>query len=252
VIVCADDYGLTADINRAVVDLVRRGRLNAVSIMIALPQCDQAALLALRDCACRVDLGLHVTLTDVRPVGAVTEAGSLLGVDGRFLPFGRLLRRSCLGGIRPADAEREIRAQVRRFEESVGARPRFLDGHLHVHQLPGVAEGLLSFLEGLPAGERPAVRNACVPWRKAFRQGVAPMKNLGISFFGRRMRRLLTSRGIPTNDGFAGIYDYRLHAGYRQYLERFRSCMESPSGILMVHPGEEEAWRRSEYEALRA
>ncbi|MEI6149844.1 MAG: ChbG/HpnK family deacetylase [bacterium] len=249
-IVCADDYGLTEDINWAILDLAGRGRLSAVSIMIALPQCDRTAVAALQTYAGRVELGLHLVLTDARPLGAAEEERSILDRNGGFLPFGRLMRRACVMGVRPADVAREVGLQVRRFEECVGARPKFIDSHLHVHQFPGVAEGVAAFVAGLPAAGRPAVRNACVPLRKALRQGVAPMKNLAISLFGRRMRRLLRAQGIVTNEGFAGIYDYRRHSEYKQYLKRFLSCMESPSGILMVHPGGVEAWRRSEYEAL--
>jgi len=249
--VCADDFGLTGDINRAIVDLVRHGQLNAVSIMIALPQCDQAALAPLQTFSGVVDLGLHLVMTDERPLGEVEKGRSILGRNGRFLPFNQLLWRACRGGVCPADVEREVASQVGRFEKSIGVRPQFIDSHLHVHQLPGIAEGLVDYVAKLPKCERPAVRNSWVPWRKAFHQGVSPMKNIGISFFGRRIRCLLVNRGIDTNTGFAGIYDYRRHSEYRGYLKRFLSCMESPSGILMVHPGEKEAWRRSEYEALR-
>ena len=61
----------------------------------------------------------------------------------------------------------------------------------------------------------------------------------------------LFAAGIRTNDGFAGIYDYRRTAEYPRFLDRFIACMESPDGLLMVHPGKVEPWRRMEYGTLR-
>jgi hypothetical protein len=80
---------------------------------------------------------------------------------------------------------------------------------------------------------------------------VAVLKNLSISIPGKRLRRLLKERGIPTNTGFGGIYSPGRTRRYPRYLQRFTSHMESSGGILMTHPGLSEKWRRTEYETLR-
>ena len=34
---CADDYGISPGVNRAIRDLIERGRLNATSVMVVTP-----------------------------------------------------------------------------------------------------------------------------------------------------------------------------------------------------------------------
>ena len=251
-IVCADDYGWSKDINAAIVDLASRGQISAVSVMAALPECTREAVAPLRTLANLVDVGLHLVFTDAAPLAAAGEVPALLGAGGSLPSFAHLLRRALRRGIPAPQAERETALQHARFVELFGAEPRFVDSHLHTHQFPGIAEGIIAWVMRLPDGQRPFVRNAHVPWNKAWRQRVAPFKNMGIGFYGRRIKGLLDRNGIPTNRGFAGIYDYRRYQRYAEYLRRFAGHMEDESGILMTHPGMTDDWRRAEYEALRA
>ena len=62
----------------------------------------------------------------------------------------------------------------------------------------------------------------------------------------------LRAAGLPTNDGFAGIYDFRDWSRYPQYLPLFVACLPNPNGLLVVHPGSEEDWRLQEFNTLRA
>jgi len=63
---CADDYGLSPGVNRAIRDLIERGRLNATSVMVVAPAIGRAEVSALQAAAAkspRCAIGLHVTLT---------------------------------------------------------------------------------------------------------------------------------------------------------------------------------------------
>jgi len=63
---CADDYGLSPGVNRAIRDLIERGRLNATSVMVVGPSIGRDEVDALRTAAAnsaRCGIGLHVTLT---------------------------------------------------------------------------------------------------------------------------------------------------------------------------------------------
>src|SRR5262249_6384390 len=63
---CADDYGISAGVNRAVLDLIGRGRLNATSVMVvtsAIGRDDAARLQEAAARSPRCAIGLHVTLT---------------------------------------------------------------------------------------------------------------------------------------------------------------------------------------------
>ena len=63
---CADDYGISPGVNRAIRDLIERGRLNATSVMMvgaAIGRDEVAGLQAAASGSPRCAIGLHVTLT---------------------------------------------------------------------------------------------------------------------------------------------------------------------------------------------
>ena len=249
-IVCADDFGMMADIDSAVLDLAEKGRISAVSCMVALGNFDRSAFSKLLLLGDRVDIGLHLTMTDIPPVHATFGVDSLLQPTGIFHPMRGLLRKGMLGALNPDDVARETHSQYDRFIQFAGQPPDYLDSHLHIHQFPGVRTGVLKFLDALDPSERPYIRNSAMSLRKIFQQRVSPLKCLAIGFFGMRFHKTLQKRGLRTNSGFAGIYAYNGNRAYDGYLRRFVKCMEGRNGILMTHPGKIEAWREIEYRVL--
>lgn len=250
-IICADDYGLAPDINAAILELAGEGRVTAVSCMVNRECLTQSALDALLALGGRIDIGLHLDLAGARPAADAVGPRPELLAGGRFPEFGDLLRLSLRHALRREDFEPEIRAQYDTFVRRAGRPPDFIDSHLHVHQFRGIRDALVGVVAGLPAASRPYLRNAAMPLGKLCRQRVSFWKNALIGLYGRRMLERVRAAGLATNDGFAGIYDYREWRHYAKYLARFARCMESDRGILMVHPGLDEAWRRAEYAGLK-
>ncbi|HET7867524.1 MAG TPA: ChbG/HpnK family deacetylase, partial [Burkholderiaceae bacterium] len=131
--IAADDFGLHGGINAAVLHLAAMGRVQAIGCMVGAPAWAAGApnLRALDPH--RVDLGLHLDLCEhpMRPPGRRLD--TLLAAG--------LLRQLDRHALRA-----EIRAQLDTFEQTLGRPPAFIDGHRHVHQLPGVREELLDEL----------------------------------------------------------------------------------------------------------
>jgi hypothetical protein len=247
-IVCADDYGLREDIDEAILELCRLGKLSAVSCMVALQRCDAAALSRLQQHGPLVDLGLHLCLTDVEAPLSAAVSGAL----PEQLSFGGLLLRTLVGQVRRRDVFRQISLQYDLFVQKSGRAPSHIDGHLHAHQLLSVRSGLLDFLMTLSPDRRPYIRNTQMSVREIRRRGL-PWKKAGlIAVFGARLKKKLCAAGLPTNEGFAGIYDFGDCRNYREYLPGFAAALHDPNGILVVHPGRQEAWRHHEFAALRS
>src|SRR4051795_5015120 len=62
---CADDYGISPGVNRAIRDLIERGRLNATSVMMVGPAIERSEVEALQASAKtspRCAVGLHGTV----------------------------------------------------------------------------------------------------------------------------------------------------------------------------------------------
>lgn len=237
VLLCADDYGLSPGVNAAIRDLIGAGRLTATSVMALCPhwRTDAAALRALSG---KADVGLHFTLTDQPPLGAMPS----LAPNGRLPPLGRLMRLAYTGGLASGTVQPEIRAELARqidaFTDAWGAPPAYIDGHQHIHQLPGVREAVADALTALPgaAPSKPYVRLCHEPIADVLRRKVAVPKTLLIGRLGGGLARLARQRGIPANDRFRGVYDFSGRTPFGALMARF---LDAPRGrtLVMVHPG---------------
>ena len=191
-ILCADDYALHPLVDDAVQQLARARRLSATSCMTTAPRWPEAAraLLPLRP---RLSVGLHFNLTE-------GHGGAYAAQD-----LGHVIRRAYGRGWSQAQLRAIWRQQLDAFEQALGSAPDFIDGHQHVHQLPGVRDAMLAEWQARYAGQvAPWVRStAPAPgqWRHA--------KALIIALLGgwaatRRWRRA----GVALNRGFAGVYGF--------------------------------------------
>jgi len=228
---CADDYGIAPGVNRAIRELIARGRLNATSVMVAAPHLgdDAAAELDLLNSGeKRVAVGLHVTLTGkFKPL----SEGYKPQRHGHFPPNGQMLSRAIARRLDPDLLVIEIATQVRAFLEIFGRLPDFVDGHQHVQILPQVRDAFLQVVaETAPrawvrqCGRAPGVRS--LQDRKAL---IIDVLNLGF-------RSLADRLGLSTNPAFAGAYAFNAKADYAAVFPRFLTGLPD-GGLIMCHPG---------------
>src|SRR3982751_5573720 len=112
---CADDYGLSPGVNRAIRDLIGRGRLNATSAMVVGPAIGRDEVSALRAVAAdspRCGIGLHVTLT--APFRPLTMHFQPLD-GGMFLSLPAMLQRGLVRRLDREIIQSEISAQFLAF-----------------------------------------------------------------------------------------------------------------------------------------
>src|SRR3954471_9269148 len=114
---CADDYGLAEGVNRAIRDLISRGRLNATSVMVvgsAIGRDEVAALQSVAASSPRCAIGLHATLT--APFRPLTIHFRPLD-GGMFLGFPAMLRAGLLRRLDPEIIHAELMVQLSAFKE---------------------------------------------------------------------------------------------------------------------------------------
>src|SRR5438270_7668828 len=141
---CADDYGISPGVNRAIRDLIERGRVNATSVMVVGSSLGREEVAALQTAVAsgpHCAIGLHATLT--APFHPLTMHFRPLD-GGLFLPFPKLLRASLLRRLDPEIIRAELAAQLAAFTESFGRTPDFVDGHQHVQLFPQVRDAFLA------------------------------------------------------------------------------------------------------------
>lgn len=181
----------------------------------------------------RADIGLHLNLTLGAPLGP-WQAGA---PGGRFLPFPALARAAFTGRL-GADALRgECLRQIEAFAQHFGRLPDFVDGHQHVHVLPGVRAALVSAIETAWQGSRrPWVRDPFDTPGTILARGVAVPKALVIAALSVGLGRTLNRRGIATNHGFSGVSPFDPTRSFADDFARFLS-VPGPQHLVMCHPG---------------
>lgn len=229
---CADDYGLSPGVNRAIRDLIERGRLNATSVMVVGPSVGRDEISALQTAvagSARCAIGLHVTLTaPFRPLTMHFQP-----IDGgMFLPFPKLLRAGLLRRLDPEIIQAELTVQLSAFGEMFGRAPDFVDGHQHAQLFPGVRDAFLAAVKD--AAPNAWVRQGGRNQPLARRLGTP--KALVLDALSAQFRRRAARANIAFNPGFAGAYDFSRKPDFSVLMPQFLDGLPE-HGVIMCHPG---------------
>lgn len=229
---CADDYGISPGVNRAILELIGRGRLNATSVMVVTPAIGREDAVRLQQVAAasaRCAIGLHVTLT--APFRPLTMHFRPLR-DELFLPFGKLLRAGQLRRLDPEIIRAEVEMQISAFSDLFGRTPDFVDGHQHVQLYPQVREAVLSAVthKAPKAWVRQARRN------QPFARRLASPKALFLDYLSGQFERRATRAGLAVNPAFAGAYDWSRPPDFGALMRGFLDGLPE-DGLIMCHPG---------------
>ncbi|MBI9073911.1 MAG: ChbG/HpnK family deacetylase [Desulfatibacillum sp.] len=131
-IVHGDDFGLTPGVNQGIVRAYSQGILTSTSLVASGDAFDDAIGLARQHTG--LDVGVHLTLTDEKPLTQAMEAF----FTGETLPSRQTFTLAlAMGRLDLSAAKRELCAQVEKVLDS-GIAPTHLDSHQFVHLLPGI------------------------------------------------------------------------------------------------------------------
>jgi len=231
VVMCADDFGLTEGVCQGILDLVQMGRVSATGVMTNMPWWPRFAG-ELRDLDGAIGVGLHLNLTQGRPLGRMPG----FAPAGRFRTHGELMLRAHLGSIPEDELAGEIGRQLDAFEAGFGRGPDFVDGHQHVHVLPVVRRVLLAALRRRRYGRDLWLRDPSDSWRAIARRGVSGPKAAlvkGTAFgFARAARRA----GFDVNEGFSGFSPFDPKRDAERVFVRALLKL-GPRPVVMCHPG---------------
>jgi predicted glycoside hydrolase/deacetylase ChbG (UPF0249 family) len=229
---CADDYGLSPGVNRAIRDLIERGRLNATSAMVvgpAIGRDEVGALQAVASSSPRCAIGLHATLT--APFRPLTMHFQPLD-GGMFLSLQKLLRAGLLRRLDPEIIQAELRVQLTAFRDLFGRAPDFVDGHQHAQLFPQVRDAFLAAVK--EAAPNTWVRQ-CGRHQPLARRLGSP-KALFLDLLSAQFRKRTARFGIACNPGFAGAYDFSRQPDFGMLMRQFLDGLPE-DGVIMCHPG---------------
>src|SRR6202007_1894531 len=214
---CADDYGISGGVNRAIRELIERGRLNATSVMMVTPAIGRDEAARLRDVvanAADCAIGLHVTLT--APFRPLTMHFRPLR-DELFLPFPRLLRAGMLRRLDSGIIRAGVSMELSTFHALFGHAPDFVDGHQHAQLYPQVRDGFLAAVK--EAAPNAWVRQGGSNQPLARRLGTP--KALLLDVLSAQFRKRAARAGLAFNPAFAGAYDFSCAPDFGTLMGQF-------------------------------
>ena len=211
-VVNADDFGFSRDVNQGIVEAHRDGILTAATLMATGAAFDDAVRWARETPS--LDVGCHLVLVGDPPFPETVA---------------QLMRAIALRRIHIYD---ELRSQVQRILDA-GIRPTHLDTHKHTHLLPPVLAAVARISEefAIPWVRRPfdfPLQPGSAGWSKRTVSGA-------FGILRSRFERVLARHGCRSTDHFAG-FQITGHVSASTVIELIRMLPEG-STEFMCHPG---------------
>lgn len=229
----ADDFGLSASVNQAVVRAHTEGILTSTSLLANGPAFDEAVVLAKAHPT--LGVGVHLNCLRGQPLTAPDELASWLDGQGRFVDFASVLAsRYLYRRLRWEEIAVEWQAQIDRICQA-GIHPTHLDSEKHLH---------LVFPRLTALAIQLAQRNR-IPFVRTVREPIVTAedrawwrpqvwKRMVLNGRSRGARRRLRAAGLRSTDHFYGI------AGTGQmtvtYVTALVHAMVAGVNEMMFHP----------------
>ena len=245
-IVNADDFGLTAGVNRAIVEAHSGGVVSSTTLM-ANGAAFADAVTAARSTP-NLSVGCHVTLVDGTPVSSPDAADTLVAIrsaepDRFYSKLSAFAARAMLGGFDRDQLVTEVTAQIKKIQ-ATGLQVTHLDTHKHAHIFPEILVALLRAAR--ICGVR-AIRNPIVPVKalpaRLFKGNRELWKRYGqvrmLHTFSRQFLQRTKRAGLITPDGVVGV----IETGSVDSSLLLQTLASLPEGTweLVCHPGYNDA-----------
>ncbi|MBO9352824.1 ChbG/HpnK family deacetylase [Bordetella petrii] len=214
---------MNAEIDAGMMRLAGLGRLSAASCLAQGPSfaAHGPGLLGLD-----LDLGVHLNLTEA--LGAPLQMP--------VMPLPALLARAYAGRLDPAWVYAQVVRQLDAFEAVMGRAPDFVDGHQHVHQLPGVLPGVLRLLRQRYGRRAPWIRYTAPGMQESIPLRESAKARLIGALGAGAVARAARGEGWRTNRRLLGVYGLR--GGGRYYAGLLQRWLNNArdGDLLMCHP----------------
>lgn len=216
-ILCADDFGQSEAIDKAIIALIKKNRLSATSCMTLSPRWPTAAKKLTPSIRKKASIGLHLDFTHF----------------GDTISHPKLVLLSLARQLSKQRIQESIHQQLDAFEAAFGSPPDYVDGHQHVHQLPQIRDALLEALHERYRNQLPWLRIAKPPFSDGLK-GII-IRILGANAFEKNAKKL----GFVCSGSLLGAYGF--DGSREDYIQRFKHWLDevesnAATPVLMCHP----------------
>jgi len=233
IVINADDFGLCEGVNKAVLKAYTDGVLTSTTIMVNMPAAEEAVEIAKK--LPTLSVGVHLNLTEGKPVSKDACVECLLDADGNFTysPAKLSVLSIARGKIRGAIAA-EFAAQIQWVIDR-GLAPTHLDSHKHIHSFPVIFSIVCQLAKRF---EIPAIRFTFEP--KQLCQRPWPLPSEGGKKRAAKVRAMAKINRFQNpdflkTDAFFGIaHTGKIDVSFFKALALYSSAQTAE---VMTHPG---------------
>lgn len=210
-IINADDFGFTCDVNAGIVHAHREGVLTSTTLMATGDAFEDAVRLARETPS--LDIGCHLVLIQGHALTTGQRFPDTPGevVKGSFKVRGRL------------NVYEELRAQIRKIIDA-GIRPTHLDSHKHSHIFPPIFRVVVQLAQEFG-----------IPYVRLPLDVTTPYSALPCAVLGPVYRRMARRREVRMTDHFLG---FRLTGSFDETsFQAALATLQEGTTEFMCHPG---------------
>jgi chitin disaccharide deacetylase len=245
-IINADDFGMSKEVNDGIKRAIKAGAVNSVSVMVNMPYFDDAIQFLKKHP--EVSVGLHLNITEGGPISSPHATSTLLREDNNFFFWVNLMVKYFLKKVSLKEIAAELATQHKKLV-STGLEISHIDSHHHIHLFPPFFKIVLAF-----------VREKKIPTLRCRRFRV---RSLTVALFETASIKALLILFLcfinnvlarPSRHHFNDDTIFDMHWDSRMSKKRFLHILSSlPDGTIEIicHPGVMSKWGNAAFLAPR-
>ena len=218
-IICADDFGLSRSVNKAIIDVFKIGNLTHTSLMVNMPASEEAFRLS-KDNQ-KLNVGLHFNITEGK---SILGKSSLTDTSGIFLSRKELIYKNLKGKLNKEDIANEFNVQLNEFKK-FNVKLNTVDSHQHIHTIPKIFNSIYTIL----------VKNN-LSIRLCFSDHIFTLNNLN-HFFLNLILFYKRNNSVFRNHILTSVHHHSKNFNEQEYKDIVKKNLKLNKTMeLMIHP----------------
>lgn len=220
-IITADDFGYSRNVNRAIIKCFKNGSITSTSLLVNTKYFDESVRLLKSNE--NLDFGMHINLTEFKPL---TNAKTLTDRGGYFFNKNKWIE----GHHKKAkkkEIEKEIEAQIVKALSSK-LKTTHINGHNHIHVFPKVIDAVVKL------AKKYKIKYIRLPLESNFRRVKQNNFTKLISQLSKTARNKINKNQLKATDDFYGILN--MHDMDFDKLSNIVKSLKNGTSELMTHP----------------
>lgn len=140
-IINADDFGMNPEVNEGIKRGIDAGIINSVSVMVNMPEFEDAVRYLKKKP--QVSVGLHFNITEGQPILPPNKVPLLIREDNNFFTYMIMIAKLVMNPSLIKQINEELKSQFSKLKKT-GLKITHIDSHNHIHLFPSIFKKVLN------------------------------------------------------------------------------------------------------------